>query len=225
MIWPPNVHWIGMRFSVWLADTIHICRGFTVNQWVSGLFDPTLLAACQLSPSSPSELFYISLIWSIISQAFYTLILAKFCCRILIIGPCFLRHFKAVLQTLPFAHLMLFVLSKNSPHTRPWRGINYRLSAQCWGLSRSDTRTHQTLVTFLGRSFLRKQKQRRWHLGKGRDPQPMVTQKCLCPNYLQLFGALFASCYSYAEHAAALVHAWPQLLLSKHVSVSGKQTP
>lgn len=56
---------------------------------------------------------------------------------------------------------MPFVVSKNSPHTRPSQSINYQLRAHCCVLSRSGTRTRQTVVTFMGRSFLKEQKQMR----------------------------------------------------------------
>lgn len=54
-------------------------------------------------------------------------------------------------------------LSKMSPHTRPRRSINYKQRAHCCVLSRlrTRTRTRQTVVAYLGRSFLKEQKQMR----------------------------------------------------------------
>lgn len=52
-------------------------------------------------------------------------------------------------------------LSKNSTHARPSLSINYQLRAHCCILSRSSTRTRQTVLTYLGRSFLKERKRMR----------------------------------------------------------------
>lgn len=130
--------------------------------------------------------------------------------------------------------LTLFVVSRRSPHTRTRPSINYQLSARRWGLSCSSTRTRQTLVTFLGRSFLKEPKQRWWQPPKGhaitRGVQPTPTQTSLYPHYMQLFGALCGACCSPAEHGELSRStqrrcAWPRLQLSDYVLVGGKQMP
>lgn len=129
---------------------------------------------------------------------------------------------------------MPFVVSKNSPHTRPCQSINYQLRGHCCVLSRSGTRTRQTVVTFLGRSFLKEQKQirvtsceRPWY--NTRSTADTFTKVIVS----QLHAALWCFArrmllagrarWTYAEHTEA-AYAWPWLLLSIRVWVSEQNT-
>lgn len=155
------------------------------SESVSGLFDPTL-PCCMPTFSVRIFLSFSNMIYHFLSiPCSYS---CHVFCRVIIIGLVFsylfisVRCFPALHQTPPFTHHRPLEFQRFHPTLDRAEALITVLSVHCWGLSRSDTSTHQTLMTFLRRSFLTAQKQRRWRLDRGQDPQPMVTHRCSCSN-------------------------------------------